>query len=284
MKSVRRTIPHLHTMTWNDLAMLIGKGYIDFSRITEKTDGWAFRAGIDDKGFWTQNTASGKDKMREGTDYFKRAQYVLQNTGRKPSVQVAQCFEHIHNALAKNTNLLNILKYVNHISGEVFYRPVAFPSLTEPNHLCMIGTSYHPLSMRDLGIVWLHSELEHNQKVNLNDWKKCSDNSFNFTHDRLTLPVQRLELTEGMPRYYNMLEFHKTRDAISKYVDSFVLPLLTASKWGDGAPEGIVIHPSPLCKDQPRFKITSEAFRRYREQVKRDGWEHSNRRLASAAG
>lgn len=284
MKSVRRTIPHLHTMSWNELALLIGKGHIDLSCVTEKTDGWTIRVGKDAEGFWSQNSASGKNKMRTGQAYFDRAKLVHQTTGRRPSVQVAQCFGVIHEVLSQNAALLNLLEGRDHVSGEFFYRPAAFPSLTRQDYLCLIGTSYDPLSMGKMGIFWLHSQMQPNKTVSLVEWKKCSNELINFTHDKVNMNVQRIDLKDSMPRFYNMLEFQQTREKVSKHVDSLILPLLTHSKWGDTAPEGIVIHPSPLCKDQPRFKITSEAFRRYREQVKRDGWEHNNRRLASAAG
>ena len=80
-ESIRQGLPHITTMTHGQTSNLLKGGKIHLSDVTEKTDGMTHVMGYDEKGFYTQSSGSGSEKMRKPEDFHERAKRLTKETG-----------------------------------------------------------------------------------------------------------------------------------------------------------------------------------------------------------
>ena len=286
--SIRQGLPSINNMNHSQLSNLIGKGHIDLEHATEKTDGSSHLFGWDEKGFYSQYSGSGNEKMRIPQDFHERAQRRAQETGKEPNLGAARTFGHIHSVLQNNHALQDHLsRQYNQtgnevkVKGEVFYLPDAKPSHVR-GEVKFVGTSYHPGHMGKVGKYVIHSKLPENQSHDLDHFiRNLSSNDMNFDHDHIEgFRPSRIDVSDHarmlsqidpeimksrkkddrQERLAHEDKFNQIKQSISDKVDAHVKRMNLTSRWGSGS-EGIVVHPTG---DQPRFKITSDAFRKYR--------------------
>ena len=288
-EGIRQGLPHITTMDPKQFGDLIGKGHISFDDMTEKTDGSAHVFGHDEHGFYTQYTGSGNEKMRSPQDFVDRAKRRSQETGKPLDLSAAKTFGHIHSVLHSNQALQNHLKNQYEktgkevkVKGEMFYKPNAKPS-DVPGEVKFVGTSYDPKHMGSVGKYVVHTKLPENQDHDVEHFKKNLSNSeINFDNDKIegTKP-SKLDVSSHHEAYkklnHELLGSRTTKSnkeakkaeqsklssiqkAVADTVDDHVEKMNLHPRWGSGS-EGIVVHPTGK---QPRFKITSDAFRNYR--------------------
>ncbi|NBV29058.1 hypothetical protein EBS02_08615, partial [bacterium] len=281
----RQGLPHITTMDHKQLHDLIKSGHVHFHDLTEKTDGSTFKFGHDENGFYSQSSGSGSEKMRTGQDYVRRA------TERGNSLEPASAFKEIHDSLHNNQALRDYLKkhYEKHgtaeVRGELFSRKLSTPSEVE-GEVKANATSYDPKKWGSKGQIVLHTKLPENEKHDPNHFKNNLSNSeVNFDDDILhhqkskvdvkdeasdlkklnhELLSSRTTKTNKQAKEAEKAKLAEIARRVSSKVDEHVKSKNLLPKFGTGS-EGVVVHPH---NGSPRFKITSDAFRQYREKVK----------------
>jgi hypothetical protein len=287
-------------MDHNDFGNLVGQGHVSLGRVTEKTDGSKFEMGHDSQGFFTRYSGSGQERMRSRHDYFRRSIQRSKETGRPIDLGAAKVFADAHRKLEANQSLQSYLrgKAAAHgettLSGELFHRPSAKPAEEHPNpeerhsgHVYFVGTSYHPRHLGRTGAFVLHTGLEDNQHHDPHHIvNNLGDEHMSFHHDVLDLPHSRVDVSKERARFGSVnrellsqrttktnreakqreaAKFETIKKAVSNKVDRHIRKLgVVKSKWGEGTPEGHVVHPPSDNPSQPRFKVTSDAFRRFK--------------------
>jgi len=300
IREARKSLPHITTMPHDDFHNLVGRGHISLGRVTEKTDGSAFKFGHDKEGFWSQYSGSGGEKMRSRHDYFRRAVQRSKETGKPLDLGAAKVFSDTHKRLEANPKLQQYLRHkaATHgetsVSGELFHRPSAKPAEEHPNpserhsgHVYFVGTSYHPKHLGRTGAFVLHTGLEDNQHHDVHHiTNNLSDEHISFHHDVLDLPHSKVDVSKERERFGKIdrgllsqrttksnkeakqkeaSKFDAIKNAVSRKVDNHIKKLgVVKSKWGEGTPEGHVVHPPNDNPSQPRFKVTSSAFRTFK--------------------
>ena len=313
IREARKSLPHITTMDHNDFGNLVDRGHISLKKVTEKTDGSAFKIGHDEQGFFTQYSGSGGEKMRSRHDYFRRSIQRSKETGRPLDLGAAKVFADTHRKLEANQKLQSYLrgKAAAHgettLSGELFHRPSAKPAEEHPNpqerhpgHVYFVGTSYHPRHLGRTGAFVLHTGLESNQHHDPHHIvNNLGDEHMSFHHDVLDLPHSRVDVSKERDRFSKVdrellsqrttnnnreakqreaAKFDTIKRAVSRRVDSHIKKLgVVKSKWGEGTPEGHVVHPPEDNPSQPRFKVTSDAFRSFKAD--KDAQEAIKKRL-----
>jgi len=290
-ESIRQGLPHITTMDHEQFHNLTKTGKIHFDDVTEKTDGQTMMMGHDEHGFYTQSSGSGNEKMRKPEDYADRAKRRSQETGKPLDLTAPKAFGHIHKILQGNEKLQSYLGKKHKttgeevkVRGESFYKPWARPSDTKKGEVKFVGTSYDPSHMGTVGKFVLHTKLPENAQHNPEEFKKLSDKDINFDDDIIKhkggsvnvstehkafkslnhdLLKARTTKTNKSDKEAETEKFNKIKTAVSAKVDEHVKSLNIAPKWGSGT-EGAVIHPTNKNADAPRFKVTSDAFRKYR--------------------
>ena len=289
---VRQGLPHITTMNHEQLTSLTHGGKIHLHDMTEKTDGSTHVFGHDEHGFYTQYSGSGSEKMRSHEDYVNRAKRRAEETGKPLDLGAAHTFGHIHNVLASNKALQKHLKdqYEKKksevkVRGEVFYRPNAKEG-DHPGEVKFVGTSYRTDHMGKVGKYVIHSRLPENHEHDLEHFKKhLSSADMNFDDDKIDhekahvdvkqeheelkkvdheLLKQRTSKSNKEAKEKEQAKLSDISKRISDKVDAHIKKQNLSPKWGSGS-EGIVVHPSTKNKNAPRFKVTSDAFRKYRE-------------------
>lgn len=294
-EGIRQGLPHALTMHHDDFHNLVKSGRIDMSRKTEKTDGTTHMMGWDKDGFYTQSSGSGNEKMRAPGDYAARATRRSQETGKPLDLTGSNMFDHAHATLMKNKKLMDYLKShaakqggESKLRGELFYTPYGRPSEEKNGEVKFVGTSYDPSHMGPVGKIVVHSQLPENKFHDVEAIKKIGNGKeINFDDDKIDTPPTAIdvnderEMMKGIDR--GLLNSRTTpknkaakavensrldeiRKRVSDKVDAHVKSLNISPKWGSGS-EGVVIHP-PEGSDQPRFKATSENFRKYKAAEK----------------
>lgn len=292
VESIRQGLPHINTMTHEQFHNLTSDGKVHVNKTTEKTDGQTMVFGHDDHGFYSQSSGSGNEKMRNAGDYAIRAKRRAEETGKPYNSTSSDAFNHIHHLLHSNQDLQHHLKKEHQktgtdikVRGESFYKPWGKPSET-PGEVKFVGTSYDPSHMAKVGKFVIHSNLPENQHHNLEHFKKnLSDENINFDDDKIdhkkghvdvsneksdfdklnhTLIKSRTTKTNKPDKLAEIAKFDAIKSKVADKVDSHVKSLGIKPKWGSGT-EGAVIHPSEKNPNAPRFKVTSDAFRAYRE-------------------
>lgn len=289
-EGIRQGLPHITTMNHKQFGDLIGSGHIKLHDITEKTDGSAHKFGYDEHGFYTQYTGSGNEKMRSPADYVARAKKRAAETGDPLDLGASKTFGHIHSVLHSNDALQNHLrkhfektgKEVQ-VKGEMFYKPNAKPSEV-PGEVKFVGTSYNPSHMGSVGKYVIHTKLPENEDHDVEHFKKHLSNSeINFDDDKIEgAKPAKIDVSQHLKAYkglnHKLLGSRKTEKneaakkaeqkklsdiqrAVSQKVDDHIKGMNLSPRWGTGS-EGIVVHPTG---SQPRFKVTSSAFRAYRQ-------------------
>jgi hypothetical protein len=293
-EGIRQGLPHILTMHHDDLHDLLKSGRINMSRKTEKTDGSTHIMGWDKDGFYTQSSGSGNDKMRATGDYAARATRRSQESGKPLDLTGSNMFDHVHDTLSKNKKLMSYLKTQAAREGgetkmrsELFYTPYGRPSEDKSGEVKFVGTSYDPSHIGQVGKMVIHSQLPDNKLHNIEAVKKTGNNDINFDDDMIDTPPTAVdvsderEMMKGINRdLLNSRTVPKNKEAkaaetaklddirkrVSDKVDTHVKSLNISPKWGSGS-EGVVIHP-PEGSDQPRFKVTSDGFRKYKADQK----------------
>ena len=289
---VRQGLPHITTMNHEQLTSLTHGGKVHLHDMTEKTDGSTHVFGHDEHGFYTQYSGSGSEKMRSHEDYVNRAKRRSEETGKPLDLGAAHTFGHIHNVLASNKALQKHLKDEHEkkksevkVRGEVFYKPNAKEG-DHPNEVKFVGTSYRTDHMGKVGKYVIHSRLPENHEHDLEHFKKhLSSSDMNFDDDKIDhekshvdvkqeheelkkvdheLLKQRTSKSNKEAKEKEQSKLSDISKRISDKVDAHIKKQNLSPKWGSGS-EGIVVHPSTKNKNAPRFKVTSDAFRKYRE-------------------
>lgn len=291
-ESVRQGLPHITSMDHDQFQKLVSGGKIHLHRMTEKTDGMTHVMGYDDQGFYTQSSGSGSEKMRTPTDFHARAQRRAQETGKPYDPTPAHAFGHIHDILHKNTALQDHLKShyertgkETKIRGEVFYRPLSSPS-EHHGEVKFVGTSYSTSHMGTVGKYVVHSRLPENKHVK--NHKQFSTPEINFDNDVIDhkktsvnvghearglrglntdLLSSRTTPKNKAAKQQELAKLDTIKKAVSKKVDDHIRGMSLKPKWGTGS-EGLVVHPSSTNPSAPRFKVTSDAFRKFKEDTK----------------
>ena len=286
--SIRQGLPHITSMKHGDFHNLIKSGNVHLNHMTEKTDGQTHVMGHDEHGFYTQSSGSGSEKMRKPSDYEERARRRAQETGKEYDSSSSDAFGHIHHVLQNNEKLQQHLKKEHErtgkdvkVRGEIFYRPWGKKG-DHPGETKFVGTSYSTHHMGKVGKYVIHSKLPENQEHDTEHFKKkLSDENINFDDDKIKHPSSHVDVS-GEKHEFGKLnhelinsrttpknkeaktnEVKKMQDLqkrVSDKVDDHVKKMNLKPKWGSGS-EGLVVHPH---NDQPRFKVTSDAFRKYK--------------------
>jgi hypothetical protein len=290
--SIRQGLPHITTMTHDQFHGLIHSGKVHIKHTTEKTDGQTHMMGHDEHGFYTQSSGSGSEKMRKPEDYEDRAKRRAKETGKPYDPTAAKAFGHVHKVLQSNKKLQDHLKNEHKrtgkevkVRGELFYKPWGRPG-DKPGETKFVGTSYATHHMGKVGKYVIHSKLPENQGHDIEHFKKnLSDEHMNFDDDTLHHPQgkkgshvdvshekkqfeklnhelinSRTTKTNKEAKMAEVEKMHNLQHQVSHKVDAHVKSLGFHPKWGSGS-EGIVVHPHAA---QPRFKVTSDAFRAYK--------------------
>ena len=294
-ESIRQGLPHILTMHHDDLHNLLKSGRINMTHKTEKTDGSTHMMGWDKDGFYTQSSGSGNEKMRQAGDYAARATRRSQESGKPLDLTGSNMFDHAHDTLMKNKKLMDYLKNQatkeggeSKIRGELFYTPYGRPSEEKKGEVKFVGTSYDPSHIGPVGKIVVHSRLPENKFHDIEHLKKIgTGKEINFDDDKIDTPPTAVdvsderEMMKGIDRdLLNSRTTPKNKEAkaaetakldeirkkVSDKVDSHVKTLGITPKWGSGS-EGVVVHP-PEGSDAPRFKVTSENFRKYKAAEK----------------
>lgn len=290
-ESIRQGLPHITTMTHEQFHGLTKDGKVHVGDTTEKTDGQTMVFGHDEKGFYTQSSGSGNDKMRHPEDYEKRAKERAKITGKEFDPSASNAFGHIHYVLHSNKKLQEHLKKQHEktgeevkVRGESFYKPWGKPS-PHSGEVRLVGTSYATSHMGNTGKFVIHSKLPDNKGHDIQHFKKhLSDNEINFdddiiehkkgavdvSHERKAFEGLNHELLKARTtpkikesKFAEIAKFDKIKNAVSAKVDEHFKSLNIKPKWGSET-EGAVVHPSEENKSAPRFKVTSDTFRSYR--------------------
>lgn len=290
-EGVRQGLPHIMTMDHDQFHNLTKNGRVDLSNVTEKTDGSTIVIGHDKDGFYTQSSGSGPEKMRNPGDYLARATRRAAEKGVEVDPTGSNMFDHAHTTLMKNKGLKSYLKAhaekmggESKIRGELFYMPYARPSDEKKGEVKFVGTSYDPSHMGSVGKIIVHSKLPENRMHDLEAIKKHgAKGEINFDDDRIEVPPSAVDVSneiqglKGINK--NLLNMRTTpknkadkmaeqakldviKKAVSDKVDNHVKSLNISPKWGSGS-EGLVVHP-PEGTDVPRFKVTSDNFRKFK--------------------
>lgn len=305
---VRQGLPHITTMSHEQLTNLTKTGKVHLDTKTEKTDGSVHQMGYDEHGFYTQYSGSGAEKMRSKQDYIDRAKRRSEETGKPLDLSAAHTFGHIHEVLSRNGALQQHLESEHKksggdikVKGEVFYRPNAKEG-DHPGEVKFVGTSYKTDHMGSVGKYVIHSKLPENQHHDTEHFKKSLSNSeMNFDDDKIEhhegdsvdvkkeheelkginheLLKQRTSKSNKEAKEAEQAKLEGVAKRISDKVDAHIKKKNLSPKWGSGS-EGIVVHPSASNPEAPRFKVTSDAFRKYRES---DEAKNFKNRLKSAS-
>ncbi len=288
MESIRVGLPHVTTMDHGQTAGLLKTGKVHFNDLTEKTDGSNINFGRDEKGFYSQSSGSGNEKMYKPEDYEARARRRAEETGKPLSLHASSVFGQVHGILQNNKALQEHLKKRHEktgedtsVSGELFHLPTA--KLSEiPNTVKFVGTAYDPKPMSEIGQIVIHSKLAANKENDPEYFAKhLSDEHINFAGDKLEHTPSHVDVS-GEKEDFDKLdhdlinsrttktnkeakeaELTKMKDIqkkVSDKVDAHIKAKGLSPLFGPES-EGIVSHP---VNDQPRFKVTSDAFRAYR--------------------
>ena len=291
-ESIRQGLPHIKTMSHEQFHNLTNDGKVHVDDTTEKTDGQTMVFGHDKEGFYSQSSGSGNEKMRKSGDYEERAKRRAEETGKPYNSTSSDAFDHIHHILHSNQALQDHLKSQHEktgedvqVRGESFYKPWGKPSEV-PGEVKFVGTSYDPSHMGKVGKFVIHSRLPENQGHDLEHFKKnLSDSNINFDDDKIehkkghvdvskekgdfdklnhSLIKSRTTKTNKAEKLSEIDKFDAIKNRVADKVDSHVKSLGIKPKWGSGT-EGAVVHPSSSNPNAPRFKVTSDAFRAYRD-------------------
>lgn len=289
------SIPHIHTMHRKDFHALMQQEWIDLQNITEKTDGYAFRFGRDKDGFWSMSSQSGGNKMRTKYCYYDRVEARELETGKPGNRDAAKVFGSVHSLLALNRPLQAMLLLNGPdicIPGEVLLRR-GKETWDDAKIFQPVGTRYYTEGVGSCGKFIVHTQHPNNTgQMNLD--QKFGDDYINFDHDRFSLfgqvdeDLMYIDI-ERIAKYYNKLDHglmlgRKTKknaeqidnermqgqdfqNIVSDTVDAvFVNQLDIKPKWGPET-EGYVVHPTEAYPKQPRFKVISTSFRKFKETV-----------------
>lgn len=292
---VRGGLPHITTMDHKQFRDLAHDGKVHLHSMTEKTDGQAHVFGHDEHGFYTQSSGSGTDKMRHPDDFKKRAKAQAEKKGVEPNYTSSEAFGHIHKVLASNKPLQDHLKAEHkktgedvRVRGESFYRPWGRDG-DHPGETKFVGTSYATHHMGTVGKYVIHTKLPENKNHDVEHFKKnLSSKEINFDDDKIhhiqhhvdvsaekkkfdglnhELLGSRTTKTNKEAKTAELAKFGDIKARASAKVDKHLKSLKLAPKWGSGS-EGIVVHPSEHKPSSPRFKVTSDAFRKYKHDTK----------------
>lgn len=290
--SIRQGLPHISTMTHDQFHNLTKGGKVHVDDVTEKTDGQTMMFGHDENGFYTQSSGSGSEKMRNPEDYASRAKRRSEETGKPFDPTASNAFGDIHKNLQQNKALQDHLKSQYKktgqevkVRGESFYKPWGRPSEV-PGEVKFVGTSYDPSHMAKVGKFVIHSRLPENQGHDLEHFKKnLSDENINFDDDKIEHKPSHVDVSQEKSDFdtlnHDLINSRTTKSnkeakeaEIGKFaaikqraaekVDAHMKSQNIKPKWGSGT-EGAVIHPSINNPDAPRFKVTSDAFRAYKQ-------------------
>ena len=291
-ESIRQGLPHIKTMDHGQFKDLTHGGKVHVHHTTEKTDGQAMVMGHDHEGFYTQSTGSGSDKMRHPEDYAKRAKKRAEETGKKYDDTASKAFGHIHKTLQSNHKLVKHLHDEHKktgedikVKGESFYKPWGKPS-EHKGEVKFVGTSYATNHMGKVGKFVIHSKLPENKPHDIEHFKKhLSDHNINFDDDKVEHKKSHVDVSHERKEFDHLdhdllksrttktnkeaknlenAKFEHIKKKVSDKVDSHVKSLDIKPKWGSGT-EGAVVHPSEKNPHAPRFKVTSDTFRAYRD-------------------
>lgn len=295
-EAVRQGLPHISKMDHKQLGSLLSRPHISFDQTTEKTDGTSFVMGHDNEGFYTQSTGSGKEKMRSPEDYHERGRRRAKERGIDYDPFMNNRFGEVHKALQSNESFQKALKHHHDagsgqdtvLRGELFHNKIAQPSDEAPGHVKYVGTSYEPKKLnaegRNLGSVIIHTKLPENHWVDHNTHPQSwSDHNIGFGHDVISHNVPHLDVSDHKQAFDSL--DHETlakraagkdkeavlnerakvatiANSLHNKVDEHISKHKIEPKFGVGT-EGLVVHSNPV-----RFKITSDAFRKFKEDTK----------------
>lgn len=291
MIKARQSLPHIHSMTFDQFDRLIKHGKIYIDEVTEKTDGQAFVIGCDQFGFYSMSSGSSDQKMRNPEDYEKRAraQWWL---GRNYNGKAVAAFGHIHQTISSNSPFINHLteEFCRReqdvvIRGEVFYLPWATIEPSRTNQAKFVGTWYNTNHIGEVGKFIIHSKLPENANHNIDFIvNNLLSLDINFDHDKIDIGSNHIDIREIKSEFdrldselilrrttksnkeakeIELSKFDSLRQKTSNLVDKLIQSLNIQPKWGPES-EGLVVHPSARNPLAPRFKITSSSFREFK--------------------
>ena len=291
----RSGLPHITTMDHKQFKDLVDGDKVHLHSMTEKTDGQAHVFGHDEHGFYTQSSGSGSDKMRSPEDFKARAKAMAEKKGVEPNYHSAEAFGHIHKILASNKPLQDHLKAEHtktgadvKVRGESFYKPWGRDG-DHPGETKFVGTSYATHHMGTVGKYVIHTKLPENANHDVEHFKKnLSSKEINFDDDKIhhvpahvdvkdehkkfkslnhDLLSARTTKTNKEAKTAELERFGDIKKRVAAKVDAHIKTLKLSPKWGSGS-EGIVVHPSANKPTMPRFKVTSDSFRKYKADTK----------------
>lgn len=295
--SIRQGLPHLYstkTAAGNDTPSLSTDqfhhltkgGKVHIHDVTEKTDGQTFKMGHDEHGFYTQHSGSGDEKIRTAQGHIDRAKRRAKETGKEYDPTAPTAFAKFHQALHNNKALQQHLASEHKktgkevvVKGEAFNNALARPS-EHKGEVKFVHTSYKKPS--GLGKFIIHSKLPENQGHDTEHFKKhLSDSHIAFDDDKVKHDAGHVDVSHEVKAFHGLNhelinsrttpknkeakmaeigKFNDIKKSVHDKVSSHINKLGIKNKWGSGS-EGLVVHPSSMNPDAPRFKITSEKFK-----------------------
>lgn len=297
--SIRQGLPHLYSsptpaggqtpsLSTDQFRNLVKGGKIHIHHITEKTDGQTFKFGHDEHGFYTQHSGSGDERIRTPEGHIERAKRRAKETGKEYMPTGPEAMAQFHAALQNNQKLQSHLRNQYKKTGkEVVVRGEAFnKALAQPGdkkgEVKFVHTSYSPEGMGKQGAFIIHSKLPDNADHDTNHFKKnLSDSNITFDDDKIEHKAGHVDVADE-ERDFNHLNhdlinsrttpknkeakmaelerFNQIKTRVHNKVSKHLQSLGIKNKWGSGT-EGLVIHPSLVNPDAPRFKAVNPAFK-----------------------
>lgn len=287
-EGVRQGLPHITTMTHDQLSSLVKGGKIHVDKVTEKTDGIPHEFGYDEKGFYTRSKGTGEAKVRSPQEYHDLAKKKAEGGKSVYNPDKANTFGHIHSMLHGNQALQKHLSDQHkksggdvRVKGEMFYKPLSQES-EHKGERRFVSTSYNTSHMGKIGKFVIHSELPENKGHDVEHFKKnLSSSDLNFDHDKIEHNKASIDVSDEIKGLgsinKNLLgsrttksnkaakaaeqeKLDKIKSAVSNKVDAHFSKTLIKPKWGSET-EGFVVHPAKANSNAPRFKVTSESQR-----------------------
>jgi len=294
-EGVRTGLPHITTMDTDQFHHLSRTGKIHIHDVTEKSDGMPHEFGHDEHGFYTRSKASGEAKVRTPEEYHHIAKEKAKKTGNPYNKDKADSFAHIHRSLQNNKALTNHLANEHkktgkdvRVKGEIFYKPISKPS-EHKGERRFILTSYGTHHMGSVGKYVIHSKLPENQHHDIEHFKKhLSNKEINFDDDKVHHTPSHVDVSKEHHDFSHLnhelinsrtspknkehkmaevAEFDAIKKRVSDKVDNHMAAKKLKNKWGSES-EGHIVHPSHVHPAAPRFKVTSQEFRKNREAQK----------------
>ena len=297
-EAVRQGLPHLYSsptpaggqtpsLSTDQFRNLVRGGKVHIHHVTEKTDGQTFKFGHDEHGFYTQHSGSGDERIRTAEGHIERSQRRAQETGKEYIPTGPEAMAAFHSALHNNKALQEHLKKQYKktgkevvVRGEAFNNSLAQPG-DKPGEVKFVHTSYKKPKAKQ-GAFIIHTKLPENVDHDAEHFKNnLSDSNIEFDHDKIDHKPGHVDVKDEEKEFHalnhelinsrtvpknkeakmaELQRFNDIKTRVSNKVSEHLKTLGIKNKFGSGT-EGLVVHPSSMNPEAPRFKAINPAFK-----------------------